>query len=101
MAKSKYGHEHQQERERWRPIVAAGDAYCAEPVCLMPSRWISPTLASTQLWHVCHDPSGRIVIGVGHRRCNLAEAARRGNRMRRRRPKQAPKQAPTTGRWVI
>jgi hypothetical protein len=87
MGGSKYGWDHQQERERWRPIVAAGEAYCAEPVCLMRSRWIQPALANTQLWHVCHDPSGQIVIGVGHRRCNLAEAARRGNRMRRRRPK--------------
>ena len=97
MAKPKYGHAHQQERERWRPIVAAGEAYCAEPVCLMRSRLIPAAWAPTQLWHVCHDPSGLIVIGVGHRRCNLAEAARRGNRMRRKRPPRTPK----SGRWVI
>lgn len=90
MGGSKYGWQHQQEREHWRSIVASGEAYCAEPVCLMRSRWIPPSLANTQLWHVCHDPSGTVVIGVGHRRCNLAEAARRGNRMRRRRPKPEP-----------
>ncbi len=96
MAEPRYRYAHQQERERWRPIVAAGDAYCAEPLCLMKSRWIPPWTPS-RLWHVCHDPSGTRVIGVGHRRCNLAEAARRGNRTRRRKPVKSP----TAGRWQL
>lgn len=31
-----YGSEHQRERARWAPIVAAGEASCAEAICLMP-----------------------------------------------------------------
>jgi hypothetical protein len=86
MAKPKYGYAHQQVREAWRTVVADGEAYCAEPVCLMTSRWIPPEWAPTQLWHVCHDPTGTEVIGVGHRRCNTSEGAKRGNRMRSQRP---------------
>lgn len=99
MGGSKYGWAHQQEREAWRPIVAAGQAYCAETVCLMKTRLIPPAWAPTQLWHVCHDPSGQLVIGVGHRRCNLSEAARRGNRMRRRRAKPRRTEPEPTHWW--
>ena len=105
MGGSKYGYAHQQEREAWRPIVAAGQAVCAEPVCKIQQRGgtraIPAEWAPTQLWHVCHDPSGTLVIGVGHRACNLSEAARRGNRMRRRRakPRRKPQTEEQTSIW--
>lgn len=96
MAKPRYRYAHQQERNNhWRPIVAAGEAYCAEPICLLPSRWIPPEWAPTQLWHVCHDPTGTVVIGVGHRKCNTSEGATRGNRMRGRR------EPSTANRWTL
>lgn len=101
VSKPRYRHAHQQERKRWAPVVAAGDAYCAEPVCLMKSRWIPPNWATTQLWHLCHDPSGTIVIGVGHRKCNLSEAAKRGNKMRSRKAKPPPTKKRPTNRWVL
>lgn len=84
MSKPRYRHAHQQERERWRPVVAAGEAMCAEPICLFKSRLIPAHWAPTQLWHLSHDPTGTVTIGPSHRRCNLAEAARRGNKTRAR-----------------
>lgn len=96
MAKPKYRHAHQQERKRWEPVVAAGEAYCAEARCLMKSRWIPPG----SRWDLAHDPSGTVVIGVSHARCNRSEGASRGNRMRARRsiPK-LPPPAPTSLWW--
>jgi len=105
MSKPRYRYAHQQERKRWAKVVAAGEAYCAEPVCKMKSRWIPAEWASTQLWHLCHDPSGTIVIGVGHRKCNLSEAATRGNKMRGRKGSRKAREVRTvrrsTNRWVI
>lgn len=101
MAKAQYRHAHQQERKRWIPVVAAGQAYCAEPVCVMRSRLIPPAWAHTQLWHLCHDAASGRTIGPGHRRCNLAE---RNRRVRNGRPKwrrSKSKPASTTGRWVL
>jgi hypothetical protein len=72
--------EYLRERRRLAPIVEAGLAHCAEPRCLMRTRWIPPGTA----WHLSHDPSGLHIIGPSHRRCNLAEAATRGNKMRAR-----------------
>lgn len=97
MAKPQYRWAHQQEREKWRPIVAAGQAYCMEPICVMKTRLIPPAWANTQLWHLCHDAATGQWIGPGHRRCNLAERNRRRNRRRRR----ASTPTPTTGRWVL
>lgn len=77
MAK-RYGAAHRRERKAWAPIVASGQAECAEVVCLMPSRRIYPGTR----WHLAHDPTGLVVIGVSHGRCNEHEAAVRGNRMR-------------------
>lgn len=95
MSKPRYRYAHQQERKRWEPVVAAGEAYCAEPRCLMRTRWIAPGTK----WHVSHDPSGTVVIGVSHERCNTSEGATRGNRMRRKRPVKRP--PPTSGRWSL
>ena len=91
----RYRYRHQQERKRWQLVVDAGDAYCAEPVCVMPTRWIAPG----SKWHLCHDPSGTSYIGPGHARCNTREGAARGNRMRARRRRPAP--PPTAGRWTL
>ena len=80
MTQPRYRYAHQKERERLRPIVESGQAFCVEPVCLMPARWIQPG----SKWDVCHDPSGTITTGPGHTTCNRSEGARRGNRMRGR-----------------
>lgn len=94
MAKPRYRYRHQQERQRWVPVVEAGDAYCAEVRCLMRTRWIAPG----SKWHLAHDPSGTTVIGVSHARCNTSEGASRGNRMRARKPRLVKR---PVNRWVI
>ena len=91
MAKPRYRYAHQQIRKRLRAIVDAGEAYCVEPVCVMPSRWIQPGTP----WDVCHDPTGTITTGPGHARCNRREGASRGNRMRRAKPVRTPR------RWAL
>ena len=58
--------------------VARGDGWCHEPECVMRSRRIPPGAK----WSVSHDPSGTRIIGESHLRCNLREAAIRGNKMR-------------------
>ena len=65
---------HRAARRSLDQIVKAGQAYCAEPICLMPDRWIAPGTP----WHVSHDTTGTVVIGPSHARCNLTEAAIRG-----------------------
>lgn len=81
MSDPRYRYAHQQERKRWAPVVEAGQAQCAEPVCVMPSRWIPPGSA----WHLSHDVTGTWWIGPSHARCNQAENARRNNPKRARR----------------
>lgn len=54
---------------------------CVEPVCLMQTRDIAPTQRAS----ISHDPSGLVILGPSHLKCNLSEAATRGNRMRGRR----------------
>jgi hypothetical protein len=76
-----YGTEHQGERKRWEPVVASGQAYCAETICVMPDRWIPP--GST--WHLAHTEDRTGYRGPAHARCNLAERNRRHNRRRRTR----------------
>jgi hypothetical protein len=73
--------QHRAERKKWARIVAAGNAWCAETVCLMASRWIEPGTP----WDVAHDVTGTWYLGAAHSRCNRSEAASRGNRQRRRR----------------
>lgn len=64
--------------------VKAGVAVCVEPRCLFPTRLIPAWFADVKprLWSVSHDPTGTIVLGPSHKRCNLSEAAIRGNRAR-------------------
>jgi hypothetical protein len=79
MGKAKYQTpEHKAERAKWKTIVDAGEAQCAETRCLMATRWIAPGAA----WDVAHDPSGTRYIGPAHARCNRSEGANRGNRAR-------------------
>jgi hypothetical protein len=50
---------------------------CVEPVCVMPTRDIAPWMPT----HICHDPTGTVILGPGHRRCNITEVnERRGGK---------------------
>ena len=80
---------HRAERKKWARVVASGEAWCCEPVCLMPSRWIAPGTP----WDVAHDTSGSQYLGPSHRACNRSEGATRGNRKRNGRL--------TSERWVL
>lgn len=66
------GHNRMATRAR-AALRAAGTGTCAEPECVMPSRVITPDMDL----HLSHDPTGRIVIGLSHRICNVTEAAKR------------------------
>lgn len=82
MSKPQYRRAHQAERERWRPTVEAGQAYCVEPICLElrdgRGRWIHPL----SKWHLCHDAATGAWLGPGHPRCNIAESNRRNAKKR-------------------
>lgn len=69
-------------------LRAAGSGLCAERVCVKRSRLITPDMDL----HLCHDPTGQHVIGLGHADCNRHEAAVRARRLqtrRRRNPRQS------------
>lgn len=97
----RYGAAHKRERARWRPVVEAGEAWCAELICLMPSRWIHPRAR----WQLAHDRANGGYLGPAHAKCNESEGARYGNRKRgaRRRLAKQPTTPPpsTRGRWVL
>lgn len=80
MSAADYGHAHRQQRERWAPTVKAGEAYCTEPVCLLPDRWIAPGTP----WDLAHNRAAGPghYHGPAHRRCNRSEGATYGNRRR-------------------
>lgn len=91
MSKPQYRtREYRDAKAALRPVVEAGRAYCAELVCVLPDRWIAPG-SPWALAHDHRDPSGEALLGPAHRRCNLAEAARRNN----------PKRRPEARRWVL
>jgi hypothetical protein len=73
-----YGYEHQRLKEQWRPIVDAGRAICAEPICLLPDRHIAPS----QPWDLAHNRRTGGYRGPAHRRCNRAEGARHKEALR-------------------
>lgn len=74
-----YGRSHQQQRARWRPTVEAGDAYCAEPICIhQDGRWIEPGTP----WDLAHDRDHGGYLGPAHRACNRSEGATYGNSLR-------------------
>jgi hypothetical protein len=64
-----------------RALRLAGAGLCAERVCVKRSRIITPDMAL----HLCHDPTGTVVIGLGHAECNVHEAATRGRRRQQQR----------------
>ena len=70
-------HRTPQYRQAYRSIKTAQQAgvwlTCVEPVCVMPSRDIAPWMPA----HVCHDPSGTVILGPGHGRCNITEVNER------------------------
>ncbi len=72
-----YGAAHKAEKERWRPIVDGGEAYCAEVVCLEErdgrGRWIRPGTR----WHLAHAEGQVGYRGPAHARCNIAESNER------------------------
>jgi hypothetical protein len=75
----RYGRKHTTERDRHMAALRhAGAGLCAERVCVMRTRVITPDMNL----HLCHAPDGVTVLGLGHARCNLHEAAVRGNRLR-------------------
>lgn len=80
-------HRTREYRQAYRALKAAQRAgqwlTCAEPVCLMDSRAIAPWMPA----HVCHDETGTVILGPGHRRCNITEVneRRQGKRKRPRR----------------
>lgn len=86
-----YGAKHQAEKERHRPTVDAGQAHCAELVCLEPDRWIQPGSA----WDLAHDRANGGYLGPAHRRCNRAEGGRW------RHTKKADPQPRGMNRWTL
>jgi hypothetical protein len=76
-----WGSQHQRIRAQWAPIVASGQAFCAQPVCLYRSRWIPPGTA----WDLGHTQDRTGWIGPTHALCNRREGGIRGNKSPRRR----------------
>jgi len=72
-----YGTAHQRERRRWKPTVDAGLAYCAQPTCLHPNRWIAPGTP----WVLGHTDDRTGYLGPVHALCNQRDGARRGARV--------------------
>lgn len=70
--------EHKAARAAWEPTVEAGEAYCAELICLMADRWIEPGTP----WDMAHDRRTGGYLGPAHRACNRSEGATYGNRLR-------------------
>jgi hypothetical protein len=100
VAKPRYRHQHQQERARLKPAVDAGDAYCVQPICLKPTRWIPPGTR----WDVAHDDTGTVTLGPAHEKCNRSDGAVRGNKLRsaRRRGSTFVKRPrKPANRWVL
>ena len=80
----KYGRDHRAERERHlTELRRQGAGLCAERVCVKRSRVITPDMDL----HLCHAPDGVTVLGLGHRDCNVTEAAKRARRLQQQRPR--------------
>ena len=77
-----YGNDHQKVRAQWAPVVDNGEAWCAEVVCLEPSRWIRPGTP----WDLAHNRDRTSYLEPAHPRCNRSEGSRRGNRLPSSRP---------------
>jgi predicted kinase len=66
-----YGAAHRRERARWAPVVASGEATCAERVCLKLSRWIDPVEDAD--WELAHTIDRSGYLGPAHFICNRTE----------------------------
>jgi hypothetical protein len=86
-----YGYQHQQLREQYRPQVDAGQAYCQQPRCVMPGRWIPPGTP----WDLGHTDDRTGWIGPCHAKCNRVA----GNRSPRRRRRRVSRPFITSRRW--
>lgn len=74
----RYGREHRATREaHMTALRAAGAGLCAERVCVMRTRIITPDMDLD----LCHDETGTVVLGLGHSKCNRHEAAVRARRL--------------------
>lgn len=74
-----YGQQHQRERRRWAPKVAAGLVDCHAPTCVMPTRLIR----ASDEWDLGHTKDRTAWRGPEHSACNRAEGARISNANRR------------------
>ncbi len=72
---TRYGGPHQRTRAALTPTINAGDGYCTELICLMPTRWIQPGTP----WDLAHTRPGPGYLGPAHASCNRAEGARHKN----------------------
>lgn len=57
----------------WAGEVAASRGWCAQPDCVMTSRYIPPGAP----WDLAHDDTGTRILGPAHRRCNRRDGALR------------------------
>lgn len=65
-----YGGQHQAERARWSPVVAAGQAWCAR---------CGQRIAPGQPWDLDHDDHDRTRYrGPAHRACNRKAGGKLG-----------------------
>ena len=75
---------HRKLRAQYRKLVDSGQGWCAEVICLEEregrTRWIPPGSPID----AAHAIDGVTYLGPAHARCNRADGARRGNRMRTR-----------------
>lgn len=76
-----YNQAHRRERQRLTPIVNAGHAYCTQPTCIEPNRWIKPGTP----WDLAHNRTTGGWHGPAHARCNRSEGATHGNTHRNHR----------------
>lgn len=68
-----YGQPHKRARAALAPTVQDGQAWCAETICLKPTRWIDPHTA----WDLAHDRANPgQYLGPAHAKCNRSEGAR-------------------------
>ena len=68
-----------------RQLERDGHAYCAQPICVMRSRLITPSMR----WCAGHNDAGTDYIGPVHQQCNVRDGARRAR----------ARQNATTLRW--
>lgn len=72
MSKPQYNYKHEQVRAALRRSVDAGQAWCAEDHCLMPTRWIPPGTP----WDLAHNRATGGYLGPAHAKCNRTEGGK-------------------------